>query len=31
MVDQRKRAVKIHEALLEAFGEPIWRNPLARH
>ena len=23
-----QRAVKIHEALLEAFGEPVWRNPL---
>jgi endonuclease-3 len=23
-----KRAVKIHERLLEAFGEPTWRNPL---
>ncbi|MBI5935730.1 MAG: endonuclease III [Chloroflexi bacterium] len=23
-----KRALKIHETLLEAFGEPIWRNPL---
>ncbi len=23
-----KRALKIHEKLLEAFGEPIWRNPL---
>ncbi len=22
------RALKIHETLLEAFGEPIWRNPL---
>lgn len=22
------RALKIHEKLLEAFGEPIWRNPL---
>ena len=24
----KKRALKIHEKLLEAFGEPIWRNPL---
>jgi endonuclease-3 len=24
----KKRALKIHERLLEAFGEPIWRNPL---
>lgn len=23
-----QRALKIHETLLEAFGEPIWRNPL---
>ena len=23
-----KRAIKIHETLLEVFGEPIWRNPL---
>ena len=23
-----KRAIKIHERLLEVFGEPIWRNPL---
>jgi endonuclease-3 len=23
-----KRAIKIHEKLLEVFGEPIWRNPL---
>ena len=23
-----KRALKIHEKLLEAFGEPTWRNPL---
>ncbi len=23
-----QRALKIHEKLLEAFGEPIWRNPL---
>lgn len=23
-----KRAIKIHTTLLEAFGEPIWRNPL---
>src|SRR5262245_9160213 len=22
------RAIKIHETLLETFGEPIWRNPL---
>jgi len=24
----KKRAVKIHERLLEWFGEPVWRNPL---
>ncbi|MFN8414148.1 MAG: endonuclease III [Anaerolineales bacterium] len=24
----QKRAIKIHETLLKAFGEPIWRNPL---
>ncbi|HJZ11413.1 MAG TPA: hypothetical protein VJ521_04645, partial [Acidobacteriota bacterium] len=23
-----KRAIKIHEKLLGAFGEPVWRNPL---
>jgi len=23
-----KRAIKVHEKLLEVFGEPIWRNPL---
>ncbi|MBL8110167.1 MAG: hypothetical protein JNJ96_10900, partial [Anaerolineales bacterium] len=23
-----KRAVKIHEKLIEFYGEPIWRNPL---
>jgi len=23
-----KRAIKIHEKLLEVYGEPIWRNPL---
>ena len=23
-----KRALKVHEKLLETFGEPIWRNPL---
>jgi endonuclease-3 len=26
--DLSKQALKIHEALLEAFGEPAWRNPL---
>lgn len=28
MPDLKKLAIKIHEALLKAFGEPIWRNPL---
>ena len=28
MRDVKKRAIAIHEKLLEAFGEPIWRNPL---
>ncbi len=28
MVKPRKRALKIHETLLQAFGLPIWRNPL---
>lgn len=28
MPDLKKRVIKIHEALLKAFGEPIWRNPL---
>ena len=28
MPDLSKRAVKIHEKLLEAFGDPTWRNPL---
>lgn len=28
MPDLKKRAIKIHETLLNAFGEPIWRNPL---
>ena len=26
--DLSGRAIKIHETLLEAFGQPIWRNPL---
>jgi endonuclease III len=26
--DLSKRAIKVHTKLLEAFGEPIWRNPL---
>ena len=25
---QKKHALKVHEKLLEAFGEPVWRNPL---
>lgn len=28
MQNLRSRALKIHQTLLEAFGEPIWRNPL---
>lgn len=28
MPDLKKRAIQIHETLLKAFGEPIWRNPL---
>lgn len=28
MSNLKKRAVKIHEKLLQAFGEPVWRNPL---
>jgi len=28
MPDLKKRAVAVHEKLLQAFGEPIWRNPL---
>jgi endonuclease-3 len=28
MANIKKRALKIHETLLEAFGEPVWRNPL---
>ena len=28
MSDLKKRAIKIHQTLLTAFGEPIWRNPL---
>lgn len=28
MKDLKKRALKIHQTLLEAFGEPTWRNPL---
>jgi endonuclease-3 len=28
MSNLKKRAVKVHEKLLQAFGEPVWRNPL---
>ncbi|MBP6211269.1 MAG: endonuclease III [Anaerolineales bacterium] len=28
MPDLKKRAIAVHEKLLQAFGEPIWRNPL---
>ncbi len=28
MPNLSKRALKVHEKLLEAFGEPTWRNPL---
>jgi len=28
MKNPKARALKIHEALLQAFGEPIWRHPL---
>jgi endonuclease-3 len=28
MADLKKRALKIHQRLLEVFGEPTWRNPL---
>jgi len=28
MSNLKKRAVKIHEKLLQTFGEPVWRNPL---
>ncbi len=28
MKNLKERAIKIHETLLEAFGEPIWRTPL---
>ena len=26
--EQKQRALKVHQTLLGAFGEPIWRNPL---
>ena len=28
MTNTQQRALQIHKTLLEAFGEPIWRNPL---
>src|SRR5512147_24581 len=28
MKDLKKRALKIHERLLEFYGEPVWRGPL---
>lgn len=28
MKNLKQRALKIHQTLLEAFGEPVWRNPL---
>ena len=28
MTDQKQLAIQMHRALLETFGEPIWRNPL---
>ncbi len=28
MSNLKKRAVKVHEKLLQAFGQPVWRNPL---
>jgi endonuclease III len=28
MKAQTKKALKVHQKLLEAFGEPLWRNPL---
>jgi len=28
MSDLKKRAIKVHEKLLEFYGEPVWRNPL---
>ena len=27
-MDQKEKALKVHQKLLEAFGEPVWRNPL---
>jgi endonuclease-3 len=28
MTDQKKKALKVHKKLIEAYGEPTWRNPL---
>ena len=28
MTDLKKKALKVHEKLIKAFGEPTWRNPL---
>jgi len=28
MTDQKEKALKVHQKLIEAFGEPTWRNPL---
>jgi endonuclease-3 len=28
MNEKTKKALKVHQKLLEAFGEPLWRNPL---
>jgi endonuclease-3 len=28
MTDKKKKALKVHRKLIEAFGEPTWRNPL---
>ena len=28
MTDHSKKAQKVHQKLIEAFGEPVWRNPL---
>jgi endonuclease-3 len=27
-MDQKEKAIKVHKKLIEAFGEPTWRNPL---
>ena len=27
-MDQKEKALKVHKKLIEAFGEPTWRNPL---